>query len=207
MLSFKTRKMREEEREQKLSAYQTVIVRIVFPDRTWLQVRPHSSGLFRWRALTFRQGKFSSQETFSDIYNFVRQALVQKERLPLQSLPLPRPHHPSRAFYLFMTPPPKRIEDSSSTQLKYSQLLPAARILFAWNEAKSEPGEHASALSSSSRAAGLDCSYMSFAYVSKIEESEVPQMSFCLVGNLKICSRSRARRRGWTWKEEEGRLR
>ncbi|EKX51590.1 hypothetical protein GUITHDRAFT_102851 [Guillardia theta CCMP2712] len=119
---FKTRKMREEEREQKLSAYQTVVIRVVFPDRTWLQ------------------GKFSSQETFSDIYNFVRQALVQKER----------------AFYLFMTPPPKRIEDSSSTQLKYSQLLPAARILFAWNESKSEP----------------DCSYLSFSYMSRIEEFE-----------------------------------
>eukprot|EP00960_Hanusia_phi_P057573 763602-Hanusia_phi.AAC.1 len=104
---FKTRKMREEEREKKLSAYPTVVIRVVFPDRTWLQ------------------GKFSSQETFSDIYNFVRQALVQKDR----------------GFYLFMTPPPKRIEDSSSTQLKYSQLLPAARMLFAWNDTKSEPGE------------------------------------------------------------------
>ena len=60
--AFKTRKMREMEKEARLAAFKTIAVRFVFPNQHWIQAR------------------FNANETLQDLYQFVRGQLVQKER-------------------------------------------------------------------------------------------------------------------------------
>lgn len=68
---FKTRKIREMEREKKLSRFSDCAVRVVFPDQTWLQAH------------------FSSTETLADVYMFVRGALAQDRPFTLNMAPPP----------------------------------------------------------------------------------------------------------------------
>ena len=51
------------------------------------------------------QARFASTDTLSGVYAFVRENLVEQ----------------ARSFYLFLTPPPKKIPDSAE-QIKYTEV-------------------------------------------------------------------------------------
>ena len=68
---FKTRKIRETEREARLAQFSECSVRVIFQDQTWIQAR------------------FSALETLADIYAFVRGVLAQDRPFYLYTTPPP----------------------------------------------------------------------------------------------------------------------
>jgi hypothetical protein len=66
---------------------------------------------------TWLQARFSSTETLADVYEFIRSTLAEDKR----------------PFHLFMTPPRTKLEDSKEQVLKYTGLLPSAKVYFSWN--------------------------------------------------------------------------
>eukprot|EP00802_Teleaulax_amphioxeia_P003577 Tamp_03580.p2 GENE.Tamp_03580~~Tamp_03580.p2 ORF type:complete len:517 (-),score=123.72 Tamp_03580:2015-3565(-) len=117
--AFKTRKMRDMEREAKLAAFKTVSIRVVFPNQQWIQAQ------------------FGSDETLGDIYQLVREALVVQDR----------------PFSLITTPPPSRLPDDA-TAIKYTNLLPSARVMMNWC------------------APPFEAPYLTFAHISEMERQE-----------------------------------
>jgi len=121
--AFKTRKMRDMEREAKLSAFKDVKIRFIFPNQH------------------FVQGLFSPTETLAHVFDFVRGTLVQQDR----------------PFVLTTTPPPAKLLEDDKTLIKYTHLMPSARVYFTWAVPPLEPP------------------YMAFTYVSKIQQLEEEQ--------------------------------
>jgi tether containing UBX domain for GLUT4 len=145
-LAFKTRKMREDEKEKRLSAFPTIRIRVVFPNQEWVQAQ------------------FEATETIKEVYDFVRESLVHKER----------------PFILQTCPPPQKLAQTTCEKcggsphfsrkcekcgdpmqgpvmLKYTHLLPSAKVYFSWASAP------------------LDGPYLTFELVSEIRRNEQQQ--------------------------------
>ena len=118
--AFKTRKMREMEREVKLAAFEDVKIRFIFPNQHFIQ------------------GLFSPTETLAHVFDFVRETLVQKDR----------------PFVLSTTPPPTKLVEDDTTFIKYTHLMPSARVYFTWAHPPLEPP------------------YMAFTFISQMQQLE-----------------------------------
>lgn len=118
--AFKTRKMREMEKEVKLAAFKDVKIRFIFPNQHYIQ------------------GLFKPSETLAHLFDFVRDTLVQKDRL----------------FILTTTPPPTKLVEDDKTLIKYTHLMPSARVYFTWAQPPLEPP------------------YMAFTFISEMQQLE-----------------------------------
>ena len=118
--AFKTRKMREMEKEVKLAAFKDVKIRFIFPNQHFIQ------------------GLFSPTETLAHVFDFVRETLVQKDR----------------PFVLTTTPPPTKLVEDDKTLIKYTHLMPSARVYFTWAHPPLEPP------------------YMAFTFISQMQQLE-----------------------------------
>lgn len=97
---FNNKRLQEYEKLRNQKVYSTTIIRVKFPDGLILQ------------------GKFGSREKLENVYEFVLENILDKER----------------PFYLFKAPPKKILTSQKKDTLQKVDLVPSGMVYFQWED-------------------------------------------------------------------------